>query len=199
MSELGRMRFRRPPRRRSRGLPARQRTGSLPRGSEPPVWFPYYDGRLIATAATSANFFTGLSATQTDVYTNFDLANQFADPFDWYGIAVQPGYTTSLADFGNLVKDATLFVSLSDKFVLQCPIIFLGGGGGVFGESTEATTSVVSIGMPLPDNFFKLRNVVTCKKGETFKAQIKWGAAITLVASTRLWIILYGESARRPM
>jgi hypothetical protein len=184
---------------RRQRMPRRQRVGSMPRGKAGGIWYPLFDKRDVANGATSVNFFTGYSATQSEVYTNFPLANQFADPFDWYGLFVQFECDAAVADMQAMINDSVLIIKLSEKTVVHQDLLALGGGGGLLGFTTVAATTLGSNGMPDPNSYFKHYNPISCRPGETFNVQVKWGAAVTMSATTKLGIYLPGIMYRRPM
>lgn len=151
---------------------------------------PVYDTITIAQAGslsvlTSALFTSvGPSSGKTLAQTNMSQQRKLAAPeaFSVLGFRNRIVENILLADMLTIQNGFCYEFFLGQKYYQRAPLWILSPGGGIWGQFTTTTTSVLTNGLPSRESMHKLAIPVVIENQMEFYAQLN-GTTVTLTAT----------------
>ena len=159
-----------------------------------------YDRETINNGDTVKYFFQSPEGkTLSDTNLRQFSTIQFGWQLEVHAIRIIPDPTISTADLKNLFKDmAVVFIREGTDQIFFAPGLVFTAGAGLYGYTTETSTSILSNGLPTPGAVLKLAVPILIKGGDTINIRVEWNPAVTLSASTKMWMVMDGL-LRRPV
>lgn len=135
--------------------------------------FPLYDTWRLAvgsiSAGTKMDFFStpkgatgsGFTTSKNELHTNLTTSGQMPyKVFRAIGLRLY-GYSTGATPLlvGNLnqvLHNSVLSLKKEDRTILEVPLCWIPAGIGIFGNTTNATTDIVSNGFPVLSNIYRI-------------------------------------------
>ena len=176
--------------------------GDLIRKARETYTQPLYDSADLTNGlATPVNFFTDITnknALQTSMLANAILP--YPRQFLVQEVTVNPVANITLADLQAILGGMYLQWFIGDKEYLTCPLFMAPGGTGVTGLAdltAAATLAAVNNGWAHPSARLRLKTPgQLIQSQENFRVTLTPPAAITLAATRRVWVFLWGLQLR---
>lgn len=166
-------------------------------------YIPLYDSNNIATGAVGTTQFFTNTAGKNLLQSNMPANSVLPAPrqFLTESLAVSFPVDTTTADAGALLAGALIQWFISDKEYLRAPVFAAPGGTGVAGAIATgvAATTFESFGNGWPSpaaRFYLHKPGQLIKSQENFRVDFVLPSAITLAATRRIWIALWGTELR---
>ena len=163
-----------------------------------PYWL--YDRESITNGSTEKYFFQspeGKSIVDTNLKQFSTI--QVGWRFEVHAIRVIPAVDISTADAEALFTNSALtFYREGDIEVFSAPTMLFPAGAGLYGATTETSTNIIANGMPTPQSVLRLPVPILIKGGETFNIRVAWNPAVSLSATTKMYVVLDGI-LKRPL
>lgn len=176
--------------------------GDLIRKARETYTQPLYDSADLTNGlATPVNLFTDITnknALQTSMLANAILTNP--RQFLVQEITFNPVANITLADLQAIIGGMYMQFFIGDKEYLTCPLFMAPGGTGMSGVvATTAASSfqAVNNGWAHPTARLRLKAPgQLIQSQENFRVTLTPPAAITLAATRRVWVFLWGLQLR---
>jgi hypothetical protein len=160
-----------------------------------------YDAETWANgfSGTKKYFQTPQGSTKTEIDTNIRQAGQLPSGTEFVAkylrVVISP--KAVLADVQELLSNLWLKLRVSNRTIIESvPVFFLPSGTGILGGQYTGTTPVAqatSFGSPDRTAITKLTIPVQITGLENLVVEVKTDTALTLTATTKVWIAFEGE------
>ncbi len=159
-------------------------------------WSPIYDTKTISAGATGASiaFFAQQRSTVGRAVTNMTKANELpaGERFEAYSLRLLL-LNCAKADIDALYAGFAALLKVSGKPVLEGPVEYFSGGGGIYGADSTASVFNYNNGVPDPRAvvMFPEQYKIAIEAGEPLELTLE-GTSFTAGATMKIKALLEG-------